>query len=93
MHERIRAGADRIPEGGGGRISRVHVEDLAEAIRVVLERGEPGGKYCVADDRPATQAETAAWLCARLGLPLPPPSHWLHCTSPSGATGPSPMPG
>ena len=73
LHERIRAGTLRIPESGGGRISRVHVDDLAEAIRVVLERGEPGAAYCVADDRPATQAETAAWLCARLGLPLPPP--------------------
>lgn len=72
LHERIRTGTLRIPESGGGRISRVHVDDLVEAIRVVLERGEPGGTYCVADDRPATQAETAAWLCARLGLPLPP---------------------
>jgi nucleoside-diphosphate-sugar epimerase len=72
LHERIRSGTYRLPEGGGGRISRVHVDDLVEAIRVVLERGEPGGTYCVADDRPATQAEVVGWLCARLGLPLPP---------------------
>ncbi|WP_257460933.1 NAD-dependent epimerase/dehydratase family protein [Archangium lipolyticum] len=72
LHERLRAGTLRIPESGGGRISRVHVEDLVEALRVVLERGEPGGTYCVADDRPATQAETSTWLCARLGLPPPP---------------------
>jgi nucleoside-diphosphate-sugar epimerase len=72
LHERLRAGTHRLPEGGGGLVSRVHVDDLVEAIRVVLERGEPGGTYCVADDRPATQAETAGWLCARLGLPLPP---------------------
>ena len=70
--ERLRSGAVRLPEGGGGRISRIHVDDLVEAIRVVLERGEPGGTYCVADDRPATQAETVGWLCARMGLPLPP---------------------
>ncbi|MFL5359222.1 NAD-dependent epimerase/dehydratase family protein [Archangium sp.] len=72
LHERIRSGTLRIPESGGGRISRVHVDDLVEAIRVVLERGEPGAVYCVADDRPATQAETASWLSSRLGLPLPP---------------------
>ncbi|HEX8821293.1 MAG TPA: SDR family oxidoreductase [Archangium sp.] len=70
--ERLRSGAVRLPEGGGGRISRIHVDDLVEAIRVVLERGEPGGTYCVADDRPATQTETVGWLCARLGLPVPP---------------------
>jgi len=71
-HERLRAGTLRLPESGGGRISRIHVDDLAEAIRVVLERGTPGQTYCVADDRPATQEETTRWLCARLGLPLPP---------------------
>jgi uncharacterized protein YbjT (DUF2867 family) len=82
MHTRLLAGTHRLPEGGGGRISRVHVEDLVEAIRVALKRGEPGGVYCVADDRAATQGETAAWLCARLGLPLPPtvPLASLHET-------------
>ncbi|WNG37817.1 NAD-dependent epimerase/dehydratase family protein [Archangium minus] len=72
LHERLRAGTLRIPESGGGRISRVHVDDLVQAIQVVLEKGELGGWYCVADDRPATQAETSAWLCARMGLPPPP---------------------
>jgi len=71
-HSRLLAGTLRLPEGGGGRISRVHVDDLVEAIRVALARGEPGGVYCVADDRAATQGETVAWLCSRLGLPLPP---------------------
>ncbi|SEM70570.1 hypothetical protein SAMN05444354_12186 [Stigmatella aurantiaca] len=81
-HTRLLAGTHRLPEGGGGRLSRVHVEDLVEAIRVVLERGEPGGLYCVADDRAATQGETAAWLCERLALPLPPtvPLESLHET-------------
>lgn len=79
-HERLRAGTLRLAESGGGRISRIRVEDLAEAIRVVLERGEPGAVYCVADDRPATQAELTAWLCERLELPPPPrvPLESLH---------------
>ncbi|MBZ4416424.1 GNAT family N-acetyltransferase [Myxococcus sp. RHSTA-1-4] len=77
---RLQAGAVRLPEGGGGRISRIHVDDLVEAIRVVLQRGEPGAIYCVADDRPASQGETVSWLCQRLGLPLPPkvPLESLH---------------
>lgn len=80
MHSRLLAGTWRLPEGGGGRISRVHVDDLVEAIRVALARGEPGAVYCVADERPATQRETATWLCQRLGLPLPPtvPLESLH---------------
>lgn len=79
-HTRLLSGALRLPEGGGGRISRVHVDDLVEAVRVVLARGTPGAVYCVADDRPATQAETTLWLCERLGLPPPPtvPLAQLH---------------
>ncbi|NBD13518.1 NAD-dependent epimerase/dehydratase family protein [Corallococcus silvisoli] len=77
---RLKAGTLRIPESGGGRLSRVHVDDLVHAVRVVLERGAPGEVYCVADRRPATQEETASWLCQRLGLPLPPrvPLDSLH---------------
>ncbi len=80
VHARLLAGTWRLPEGGGGHISRVHVDDLVGAIRVTLERGEPGAVYCVADERPATQRETATWLCQRLGLPLPPtvPLSSLH---------------
>ena len=77
---RMKAGTLRIPESGGGRVSRVHVDDLVEAVRVVLERGAPGEVYCVADRRPATQEETAAWLSEHLGLPMPPrvPLESLH---------------
>lgn len=77
---RLQAGAVRLPERGGGRISRVHVDDLVSAIRVALQWGEPGAFYCVADDRPASQEETVSWLCERLGLPPPPrvPLESLH---------------
>ena len=77
---RLLAGAVRLPERGGGRISRIHVEDLVEAIRVALQRGEAGATYCVADDRPASQEETVTWLCQRLGMPPPPrvPLESLH---------------
>ncbi|AFE04947.1 hypothetical protein COCOR_02964 [Corallococcus coralloides DSM 2259] len=77
---RLKAGTLRIPDSGGGRLSRIHVDDLVDAVRVVLERGAPGEVYCVADRRPATQEETASWLCQQLGLPMPPrvPFESLH---------------
>ncbi|MCP3143310.1 GNAT family N-acetyltransferase [Pyxidicoccus xibeiensis] len=77
---RLLAGAVRLPERGGGRISRIHVDDLVEALRVALLHGEPGALYCVADDRPAPQEETVSWLCQRVGVPLPPrvPLESLH---------------
>ncbi|RKH60891.1 NAD-dependent epimerase/dehydratase family protein [Corallococcus aberystwythensis] len=68
---RLKAGTARIPESGGGRLSRIHVDDLVDAVRVVLERGGPGEIYCVADRRPATLEETAAWLCPLMGIPMP----------------------
>ncbi|AEI66666.1 GNAT family N-acetyltransferase [Corallococcus macrosporus] len=72
MHTRLLAGALRLPEAGGGRISRIYVDDLVEAIRTVLARGEPGALYCVADERPAPTEEPVAWLAQRLGVPMPP---------------------
>lgn len=71
MHTRLTEGTVRLPEGGGGRISRVHVDDLGDAVRVLLERAAPGSTYVVADGNETSQADVAAWLCARLGLPLP----------------------
>ncbi|MFP2931984.1 GNAT family N-acetyltransferase [Pyxidicoccus sp. 3LG] len=80
MLPRLLAGSLRLPESGYGLISRVHVDDLVEAIRVALQRGEPGALYCVADDRPASQVETVTWLSQRVGVPLPPrvPLESLH---------------
>ncbi|MCP3103354.1 GNAT family N-acetyltransferase [Myxococcus sp. K15C18031901] len=71
MHTRLLAGTLRLPDRGG-RISRVHVDDLVEAIRVVLADGEPGALYCVADDRAAPQVESVSFLAGCLGVPLPP---------------------
>ncbi|WP_434344893.1 GNAT family N-acetyltransferase [Myxococcus virescens] len=72
IHTRLLSGSLRLPEGGGGRISRIYVDDLVESIRVVLTRGEPGALYCVADDRSAPTEEPVAWLSQRLGVPMPP---------------------
>ncbi len=72
LHQRVAAGTPKLADGGHNRISRIHVDDLGAAIRVALERGEPGSVLCVADDAPVPQLEVVRWLCERLGVPLPP---------------------
>jgi len=71
MHTRLLAGTLRLPDQGG-RISRIHVDDLTQAIRVALAKGEPGALYCVADDRAAPQLESVSFLARCLDVPLPP---------------------
>ncbi|NTX07977.1 MULTISPECIES: GNAT family N-acetyltransferase [unclassified Myxococcus] len=78
-HSRLLSGNLRLPERGG-RISRVHVDDLGAAILAGLEQGTPGALYCVADDRAAPLEETVTWLAHRLAMSVPPrvPLETLH---------------
>ncbi len=72
--------ARRLAEGrlklyGGGRnyVNRIHVDDLVRFIQVAIDSGpDLSGLYNLADDRPATLAEHALYLCRTFGLPEPP---------------------
>jgi nucleoside-diphosphate-sugar epimerase len=72
VRERLKKGDYQLIDDGVHYYSRVHVDDLVGIIRAAVEHAPPGARYCVGDDRPATQREYAEWLAARLGLPLPP---------------------
>lgn len=50
----------------------VHRADLAEAYRLVLERGAPGQAYCVAAEEGVQVGHMAETLSKRLGLTQPP---------------------
>jgi nucleoside-diphosphate-sugar epimerase len=69
--EQLRAG--EVSGGGGHRLNLIHRDDAAAAILACLESApEPGAHvFNVADDAPASKAEVAGWLAARLGLPPP----------------------
>lgn len=70
---RLKAGALRVIEADPPLVlNRIHVADVAGAVRVCLARGAPGGTYVVADDRPASQREVADFTARLLGLPPPP---------------------
>ncbi|HEU4614307.1 MAG TPA: hypothetical protein VFS15_19565, partial [Kofleriaceae bacterium] len=69
--ERIRAGTYRIVGDGSAHVSRIHVDDLVEAI-VRAGASTVAGAVNVADDDPAPIGEVADAVAAQLGLPPPP---------------------
>jgi nucleoside-diphosphate-sugar epimerase len=69
--ERLRAGTYRIVGDGRAHVSRIHVDDLVEAI-VRAGASAASGAFNVADDEPAPIGEVADAVAAHLGLPAPP---------------------
>jgi tryptophan 2,3-dioxygenase len=72
VRERLKSGTYQLVDDGAHWFSRVHVDDIVGIIRAAADHAPRGALYCVADDRPSTQAEYTDWLCKRLGLPRPP---------------------
>jgi nucleoside-diphosphate-sugar epimerase len=69
----------RLREGGARRIvkpghvsNRAHVDDIAEATRLVLTSGLEGQIWNVADDEPAPPQDVIAYAARLLGVPAPP---------------------
>jgi len=69
--DRLRAGTYRIVGDGRSHVSRIHVDDLVEAI-VRAGRSTATGAINIADDDPAPIGELADAVAARLGVPAPP---------------------
>lgn len=72
-----RSALERVTSGTAHRIalpdqvfSRVHVDDIVEAILLALSA--PAGAYNIADDLPSSQNAVIELACALLGQPLPP---------------------
>jgi nucleoside-diphosphate-sugar epimerase len=75
LHLRVQSGTFRVPGDGANVVSRVHVADLARMILGVFDRAGESRRpdvFVAADDAPVPQIEAIAWLCRRLGLPMPP---------------------
>ena len=51
-------------------MNRIHVTDIIRAIRILLEKGQPGHIYLGSDDTPCTQKEFYSWVFERLGVPV-----------------------
>lgn len=77
VRERLRKGEYKLLEDGQHAISRIHVDDVVQVVFAAEERAASKSLYLVADDEPTTQRDYAAWLCDRMGLPMP-PSRQIH---------------
>jgi len=64
--------AEACIHGEGTRwLNMIHLDDLVAALAALLEKGQPGEIYNVADDEPVTERGFFEWLVRRLGRPLP----------------------
>lgn len=71
--EEVRNKAFRVPGDASAWMSPVHVEDYADALLAVLERGAPREAYIAADDTPMRLRELYARAAARAGVDQPAP--------------------
>ncbi len=70
--DQVRAGRARRIEKPGHRFSRIHVDDIAVALRASMALPSPGAVYNVCDDEAASPADVTAFACELLGQAPPP---------------------
>ncbi len=70
--EKVRDGTARRIIKPGQVFSRIHVEDIAQALIASMARPDPGAVYNLCDDDPAPPQNVIGYAATLLGLPLPP---------------------
>jgi nucleoside-diphosphate-sugar epimerase len=70
--DQIANGKLRRIDKPGQKFSRIHVDDLADAVAASMAAPQAGAIYNLCDDEPASNAEVLAHACTLLGRkPLP----------------------
>lgn len=69
--ERVRAGEATHAPGLDEWTNRIHVDDAASALEILLGLDSPRPVYLGVDDEPARRREVLEWLAERLGAPAP----------------------
>jgi len=74
-----RSALDRLREGTAQRVvkpgqvfSRIHVDDIVQALRASMARGRPGAIWNLADEEPAPPQDVIAFAAELLGVEPPP---------------------
>ena len=70
--EKVRNGTARRIIKPGQVFSRIHVEDIAQALAASISAPNPGAIYNICDDDPAAPEDVIGYAAHLLGLPLPP---------------------
>ena len=70
VHVAMREGRFKLVGDGGNRVSRIHVDDLAQHVVTALG-SQLTGAFPVADEDPCTSRDIAAFCSNLLDLPLP----------------------
>ena len=70
--EKVRQGTARRIVKPGQVFSRIHVEDIAQALEASIRQPRPGAIYNLCDDDPAPPEAVLQHAAALLGLPPPP---------------------
>jgi nucleoside-diphosphate-sugar epimerase len=69
-----RQGQLQLPGDGAGRLSLIHVADMARAVVLAAERAPAGSIYNVVDDQPVTYRELFSHIAALVDGPAPTPN-------------------
>jgi dTDP-4-dehydrorhamnose reductase len=69
--DRLRAGTAKRIVKPGQVFSRIHVEDIAGALALSMQRPRAGAIYNIADDEPAPPQDVIAYAASLLGMPTP----------------------
>ena len=77
----IRSGQAKRINKPGQVFSRIHVEDIAQAVLASLARPTPGTIYNLCDDDAAPPQEVIAHACRLLGVDPPPELSWEQAQS------------
>jgi len=67
----LRAGTARVVGAGTNFKSLIHIDDLAEGYRLVLDKMPLGERYCLTDSHPVRQKEFLGFVAREMGLPEP----------------------
>ena len=70
--DQVRAGTAKRIDKPGQKFSRIHVDDMAAALRASMAKPEPGSITNLCDDEPAASAAVTAYACQLLGVAPPP---------------------
>lgn len=68
---KLMAGKARRIVKPGQVFSRIHVEDIAQALLASMDRPNPGAIYNLCDDDPAPPQDVLGYAAELLGLPIP----------------------